>query len=113
MYMFKSFIVSLVLICGIGSYADGQIYILDSNSMQKLKVKLKAGKSPYAGALKKLLKQADSYLSKENPNVMSKAWTPPSGDKHDWLSHALYYWPDPSKRMVSLILQLTAREIQM
>jgi len=35
---------------------------------------------------------------KEGPfSVMDKAVTPPSGDKHDYMSHAPYFWPDPSK----------------
>jgi hypothetical protein len=30
-------------------------------------------------------------------SVMDKSVTPPSGDKHDYMSHAPYFWPDPSK----------------
>jgi Alginate lyase len=30
-------------------------------------------------------------------SVMDKGVTPPSGDKHDYMSHAPYFWPDPSK----------------
>src|SRR4029079_12800027 len=30
-------------------------------------------------------------------SVMDKAITPPSGDKHDYVSQAPYWWPDPSK----------------
>lgn len=30
-------------------------------------------------------------------SVMDKAVTPPSGDKHDYMSQAPYWWPDPSK----------------
>jgi hypothetical protein len=30
-------------------------------------------------------------------SVMNKAQIPPSGDKHDYLSQAPYWWPDPSK----------------
>jgi hypothetical protein len=29
---------------------------------------------------------------------MDKTKTPPSGDKHGYLSEALYWWPDPSKQ---------------
>jgi len=31
-------------------------------------------------------------------SVMQKARVPPSGDKHDFLTLAPYWWPDPSKR---------------
>ncbi len=30
-------------------------------------------------------------------SVMDKSVTPPSGDKHDYMSHAPYFWPDPAK----------------
>jgi hypothetical protein len=30
-------------------------------------------------------------------SVMDKGVTPPSGDKHDYMSQAPYFWPDPSK----------------
>ena len=30
-------------------------------------------------------------------SVMDKDVTPPSGDKHDYMSQAPYWWPDPSK----------------
>ena len=30
-------------------------------------------------------------------SVMDKEVTPPSGDKHDYMSQAPYWWPDPSK----------------
>ena len=31
------------------------------------------------------------------PSVMDKGVTPPSGDKHDYMSQAPYWWPDPTK----------------
>ena len=30
-------------------------------------------------------------------SVMNKGVAPPSGDKHDYMSQAPYWWPDPSK----------------
>lgn len=84
--------------CAALNTVKGQLYILDAKNMAKLKVAFKNKNSPYLGALKKLLKQADRYLLTKNPSVMTKTWLPPSGDKHDYLSHAAYYWPDPSKK---------------
>lgn len=46
---------------------------------------------------KQLLAQADSSLTKESTSVMDKKQTPPSGDKHDYLSLGRYYWPDLTK----------------
>jgi unsaturated chondroitin disaccharide hydrolase len=44
-----------------------------------------------------LMKRADSALSARPVSVTQKTATPPSGDKHDFLSLAPYWWPDPSK----------------
>jgi unsaturated chondroitin disaccharide hydrolase len=44
-----------------------------------------------------LLKAADSMLTVAPISVMQKSKTPPSGSKHDFMSLAPYWWPDPSK----------------
>jgi len=44
-----------------------------------------------------LLQQADSLLSMKPVSVMDKAFTPESGDKHDYMSQAPYFWYDSSK----------------
>ena len=49
-------------------------------------------------ALQSLLSQADKILkSKKLYSVMNKKQTPPSGDKHDYMSTGPYWWPDPTK----------------
>lgn len=44
-----------------------------------------------------LIRDADKALTAGPWSVMDKTRTPPSGDKHDYMSIAPYYWPDPSK----------------
>lgn len=61
------------------------------------KVKLAIGDEPYREAYKELIKNADALLDAEPLSVMMKDGTAASGDKHDYLSQARYYWPDPSK----------------
>jgi hypothetical protein len=40
---------------------------------------------------------ADRALTLKPTSVMDKTITPPSGDKHDYMSQAPYWWPDPQK----------------
>jgi hypothetical protein len=47
-------------------------------------------------ALDALIKQADQALRTPASSVMDKEATPPSGDKHDYMSVGPYWWPDPS-----------------
>jgi hypothetical protein len=51
-----------------------------------------------AKALKKLITDADKALAVVPPSVMQKTRVPPSGDKHDYMSIAPYYWPNPATK---------------
>ena len=52
-----------------------------------------AGVPAYAA----LIKDADKAMTQGPWSVIDKTKTPPSGDKHDYMSIAPYFWPDPSK----------------
>ncbi|MEY4819169.1 MAG: hypothetical protein RLZZ23_1942, partial [Verrucomicrobiota bacterium] len=61
------------------------------------KAKIAATTDEAAGkALKKLIADADKALAVTPPSVMQKTKVPPSGDKHDYMSIAPYYWPNPA-----------------
>ncbi len=49
------------------------------------------------GAIDALNEQAGRALTFAPVSVMDKTAMPPSGDKHDYMSQAPYWWPDPSK----------------
>jgi hypothetical protein len=70
-------------------------FLLDPMLLQKKKQAL-----PQDAALRKallqLLQQADALLASEPHSVVEKAQLPASGDKHDYLSLAPYFWPDQS-----------------
>jgi hypothetical protein len=43
-------------------------------------------------------KKCDQIIAKSKLySVMNKVQTPPSGDKHDYMSQGPYWWPDPAK----------------
>ncbi len=48
-------------------------------------------------ALENLIAEADKAINLAPPTVVDKPQTPPSGDKHDYMSQAPYFWPDPAK----------------
>lgn len=48
-------------------------------------------------ALEWLLTEADQALQVKPVSVMDKPQAPASGDRHDYLSFAPYFWPDPAK----------------
>jgi hypothetical protein len=48
-------------------------------------------------ALDEIRERADKALAFKLVTVMDKPFTPPSGDKHDYMSLSPYWWPDPGK----------------
>ena len=46
-------------------------------------------------AIDKLERDAQKALAAGPFSVVTKTVTPPSGDKHDYMSQAPYFWPDP------------------
>ncbi|MET0535276.1 MAG: alginate lyase family protein [Steroidobacter sp.] len=50
-----------------------------------------------AAAWKQLFAKADAALTGATYSVVDKTRTPPSGDKHDYMSMGPYWWPDPKQ----------------
>jgi hypothetical protein len=48
-------------------------------------------------ASRAVLTRADAALAGPDYSVTHKTRTPPSGDKHDYMSMGPYWWPDPAK----------------
>jgi hypothetical protein len=48
-------------------------------------------------AMKELLRGANAALLQKPVSVMEKELVPPSGDKHDYVSYGIYWWPDPNQ----------------
>ena len=70
---------------------------VDAGVMAAAKVSLAKGDPVHKSALAQLVKRADVMLAFKPVSVMDKKDLPPSGDKHDFMSLAPYWWPDPAK----------------
>lgn len=55
------------------------------------------GREPESTAVNKIISSANKCLKADPESVMEKTKVPPSGNKHDYMSIAPYFWPDPSK----------------
>ena len=71
--------------------------LLDPAAMTAYKTAYKAKHQPEAAQVQRLLQDADRALQHGLYTIATKPQTPPSGDKHDYLSQAPYWWPDPAK----------------
>ena len=73
------------------------VFALNAQSLEKNKKRVAAKDPSIMAAYKALIKDADKALQFGPVSVMEKKNDPPSGDKHDYMSLAPYFWPDPNK----------------
>jgi hypothetical protein len=76
---------------------DPVVFALNAKILKNNKARIKRGDPSIMPAYEQLLKDGDKALLFEPVSVMEKTHLPPSGDKHDYMSLAPYYWPDPAK----------------
>ncbi len=65
--------------------------------LAELKASVATGDPSLKSALKNLVNKADKAMKVPPPTVMDKAKAPSSGDKHDYMTTAPYFWADPDK----------------
>jgi hypothetical protein len=70
---------------------------MDANRLTELKNKIQENDKHVLQFVDSLKKQANNLLKMKPVSVMDKEFTPVSGDKHDYMSQAPYYWYDSSK----------------
>jgi hypothetical protein len=73
------------------------VSILDSANLMTAKNRLKSDDPAIVPAFNKLIRDADRALTSGTFSVVEKELTPPSGDKHDYMSIAPYWWPNPNR----------------
>jgi len=74
-----------------------QVFLLDAQQLQRSRRAVREGDARVGAAWAKLKAEAQKELGARAFTVLEKGATPPSGDKHDYLSQAPYFWPDPGK----------------
>src|SRR5437773_2942261 len=67
------------------------------SSLQDVKRRIAARDPALTPAYRALLAAADRALTMTPLSVMQKKMMPPSGNRHDYMSYAPYYWPDTTK----------------
>ncbi len=72
-------------------------FLLNADLLRTTKAAIQQGDQSLRAARQTLLKTADQVLTKAAHSVVEKSKTPPSGDKHDYMSVGPYWWPDSTK----------------
>jgi hypothetical protein len=75
-----------------------QGYSVSLPSLAQTRTRVQEGDVSLREAMTRLRDEADAALKTGPFSVIDKPRTPPSGDKHDYLSQAPYFWPDRTKK---------------
>src|SRR6266436_5347612 len=72
-----------------------RVFLLDARQLQATKQRIQSGDKTLDPAIGKLERDAQKALASGPFSIVTKDATPPGGDKHDYMSQAPYFWPDP------------------
>jgi hypothetical protein len=72
-----------------------QVFLLDGKHLQAVRDRVGRGDKTLDSALAALRRDAQAALKADSYSVVDKKSTPPSGDKHDYMTLAPYFWPNP------------------
>jgi hypothetical protein len=103
--MRKTGLLLVLLVLGPDALAAGdrsgpkppRVFQFDGARIAEVRRRVEQGDKPLARALDRLRSRADEALRTPLLSVADKTQVPRSGDKHDYLSSAPYWWPDPNK----------------
>ena len=72
-----------------------RVFLLDANYLEAIKQRFRKNDVELAPAWERLQREAQAALKVGPFSVVNKSTVPPSGDRHDYLSQAPYFWPNP------------------
>ena len=91
------FILPAMLIIGQVTAQSPKVLIMDAGRLAEVKKKWGQKDATILRLTDSLQKQADGYLKMKPVSVMDKQFIPVSGNKHDYMSQAPYFWYDSTK----------------
>jgi hypothetical protein len=72
-----------------------RVFLLDAKLLQQERQLAQSHPDQPNEVVKAARAEADKAMTASPFSVMHKSATPPSGDKHDYMSQAPYFWPNP------------------
>src|SRR5690349_19720281 len=91
------FFILFIALCYNATAQAPAVLVMDAGKLVTLKNKIQQKDASTLQQVSTLRKEADDLLNKKPASVTDKAFTPASGDKHDYMSQAPYFWYDSTK----------------
>ena len=92
----SAFIIASSAVPGLATNDAPRTLLLDGALLSHARRQSQAQNSELGDALKRLINDADRAAHNKLPTVTAKSLLPPSGDRHDYMSLAPYWWPNPN-----------------
>ena len=73
------------------------VFVMNAGRLMEIKTKIQQQDRAVMPLIDSLKKQADGLLTMKPVSVMDKLFIPVSGNKHDYMSQAPYFWYDSTK----------------
>jgi hypothetical protein len=84
--------------CSVFGVESPHVYLLDADHLLSVRMRVANGDEQLRPAIEVLRQDADKALNAGPFSVVNKEALPPSGDKHDYMSFAPYWWPNPATK---------------
>ena len=75
--------------------SNPRVWLLDAKQLEAARQRIREGDKNLAPAWARLEREAQTALKQGPFSIVNKDVVPPSGDKHDYMSQAPYFWPNP------------------
>lgn len=72
-----------------------QTYLVSMKKLDEVKTFVNSDSKMYKSQYERLIRSADKMVKDKMLSVVDKGRIPDSGDKHDYMSMAPYWWPNP------------------
>ena len=87
----------MMILAGEVTAQSPKVLIMNAKRLVDVKKKWEQKDETIIKLVNNLKKQADGFLEMQPVSVMDKQFTPVSGNKHDYMSQAPYFWYDSTK----------------
>src|SRR5689334_22425781 len=88
---------TLIIVAHSVQSQNPRTFLMDADRVATIKKKYQQKDPTTVALVNDLTKEADKQLEMKPVSVMDKSISPPSGNKHDYMSQAPYFWYDSSK----------------
>jgi hypothetical protein len=92
----------VLFLVGLGHLAGAEdqlprTFFFNPKTLADHRAAYRGGDKRYETALESMRTEAEKALRLQPLSVTQKPYAAPSGDKHDYLSQAPYFWPNPAR----------------